>query len=98
MQRRYHKYFWDSKDGWSDCYILPRIIESASFPDLISYPFDEVKKYIDKIPLHKLWTGEKRKHFMIVLKPYIHISTSWEEAIQKLMDDNIGKFKKRMIG
>ena len=86
MHERYKKYFWDGKTGWSDDFILRRIIEYASFPDLIKYPFEEVKKYIDAIPLNKLWTGEKRKKFMQYIKPYVHQSNSWDEAIHKMLE------------
>jgi hypothetical protein len=54
MQKQYAKYFWDEKTGWSDAFILRRIIEYANFEDLIQYPFEQVKKHIDKIPLNKL--------------------------------------------
>jgi len=91
MHERYHKYFWDGKDGWPSHYQLRRIIEYASFPDLIKYPFGEVKLHIDKLNLEKLWTGEKRKQFMIFLKPYIYKSDSWEEAIRKMIDEAMNK-------
>jgi len=97
MHERYNKYFWDGKEGWSPDYQLRRIIEYASFPDLIKYPFEEVKLHIDKINLDKLWTGNKRKMLMIYLKPYIKHSDSWEEAIKKMMDDALENWKSERI-
>lgn len=85
MLKQYDKYFWDGKTGWSDGFIFRRIIEYASFEDLIQYPFSEVKLNIDTFQLEKLRTGQKRKDFMMFLKQYIHSSNSWEEAIQKML-------------
>ena len=87
MHEIFHKYFWNGKENISPDYQLRRIIEYASFDDLIKYSFDEVKLYIDKINLEKLWTGETRKMFMIHLKPYIKQSNTWEEAIKKMTND-----------
>lgn len=57
MQDRFKKYFWDGTTGWSEAYILRRILEAASFPDLIHYPFDKVKRHFDEIDIGKLRTG-----------------------------------------
>jgi hypothetical protein len=93
MQDRYNQYFWDGKTGWSNEFRFRRILEYASFPDLIHYPFDDVKKYIDKIRIQSLWTGKLRKEFITHLKPYIQTSDSWEEAIQKMLEPAYERLK-----
>lgn len=85
MQERFNKYFWDSAGGWNNEYIVRRILERASFADLIGFPYNEVKSQIDKIDINKLWTSETRKHFLIHLKPHIKSCNLWEEAIEKLV-------------
>ncbi len=94
MLDRYSKYFWDGKTGWTDDFILRRVIESASFEDLINYPFDDLKLNFGKIPLQKLRTGESRKKFILYLSPFINISNSWQEAIEKMLADAVQKNKK----
>ena len=91
MQKKYDKYFWDGKSGWSDSFILQRIIEYATFEDLVQYPYNEVKMHINALQLDKIRTGSRRKQFIIYLKPYILVSNSWEEAIEKMLDDAIKK-------
>jgi hypothetical protein len=86
MQKRFHKYFWDGLDNWSPEFELRRILEYASFPDLIKYPFEEVKKNLPKLQLDRLRTGELRKEFIIKLAPYIKNASSWEEAIWAIVD------------
>jgi hypothetical protein len=43
MQKNMDKYFWDGKQNISGEYKLKRILEYASFPDLIAYPVEELK-------------------------------------------------------
>jgi hypothetical protein len=86
MHSALDKYFWDGKEGLSGEFKLRRIIEYASFPDLIKYPFDEVKKYINRINPDKLWTGEERKRFIRLIMPYVEKSDSWEEAVFTMID------------
>jgi len=85
MHPNYKMYFWDGNEVTDQPFIVQRIFEYARFDDLIHYPFEEVRMHIDKIALHKLRTGEKRKQFLIRLKPFIHDSNSWEEAIWKMV-------------
>jgi len=86
MHKALDKYFWDGKEGFSGEFRLRRIIEYASFSDLIKYPFDEVKKYINRLNPDRLWTGEERKRFIRLLLPYIEKSESWEEAVFAMVD------------
>ena len=88
MQEEYKKYFWDgSKESFSKEYQLNRIIEYASFPDLIKYPFNEMKKNINKVNINSLRTGSSRVKLIQILKPYILKSRSWEEAMKKYLAD-----------
>lgn len=84
MQDCFKKYFWDGTTGWSETYILRRILEAASFLNLNHYPFDKVKRHFDEIDISKLRTGDKRKVFLRKLTPYISDSNNWEEAINKM--------------
>ena len=86
MQKRFHKYFWDGLENWSPEFQLRRIIEYASFPDLIHYPFNEVKENLSKIPLEKLRTGDLRKEFIIKLAPFVSGAKTWEEALWAMID------------
>jgi hypothetical protein len=95
MQSNLKRYFWDSPiESFSEEYRLRRIIEYASFPDLIKYPFEELRKSINKIDINSLRTNEQRKQFVLILKPYILNSTSWNEALKKYID---ACFKKNKI-
>lgn len=85
MQKRFHKYFWDGLDNWSPEFQLRRIIEYAGFPDLIKYPFEEVKDNLSKIRLENLRTGELRKEFIIHLAPFVKDANDWEDAIWKMI-------------
>ena len=84
--KRFHKYFWDGMENWGSDYELCRIIEYASFPDLIHYPYNEVQANIDKLPLSKLRTSEERKEFITRLAPLFLSPIPWEDAIWKMID------------
>ena len=88
MHSNLKKYFWDgSIDSFSPRFRLCRVIEYASFPDLLKYPFKEVKNLIDQIPIERLRIGENRKKFLIYIKPYLQRSDSWDEAIKRYVKD-----------
>jgi len=89
MQKKHLKYFWDGTNNISEEFEVRRIFEYASFPDLIQFPFNKIKQNIDKIYLEKLRTGEKRKKILILLKPFIHASNSWDEAISQFVSKSI---------
>ncbi len=86
MQKRFHKYFWDGLENWSPEYELKRILEYASFPDMLKYPFEEVKENLHKLKLEKLWTSGERKELIIKLAPFVKDSNSWEEAIWAMIN------------
>lgn len=85
----FHKYFWDTQDKekFSSIYKLQRIIEYASFPDLIKYPFAEFKQYIYHLDIDKLWTGEKRKNFIKSLLPFIKNANNWDELFKQYINE-----------
>ena len=85
MQERFRKYFWDGKEGWSEEGELRRILEYASFEDMIHYPFEKLKAHISKLNLPKLWTAEYRKEYLQNIVPFIANSNSWEEAHMKMV-------------
>jgi len=91
MQKRFHKYFWDGDRNLSDEFKLIRIIEYASFPDLIAYPFEDMKKYLPGLNIDQLRTSEKRKKFMKIILPLLASSNDWDE----LFDNLIERRKKR---
>ncbi len=78
------KYFWDGTENLSEGFKLRRIIEYASFPDLIRYPPDKLKIYLDSIDVDSLRTSDKRKRFIRLISPYIAESETWEEIIFKM--------------
>lgn len=86
MLKRHKKYFWDYTENASEIFKLARLLEYASFPDLIALPFDFFKKYIFDIQIEKLRTTEKRKMFIEQIKKYAAVSDNWETAIKKSLD------------
>lgn len=88
MLERHKKYFWDNTQNSSDIFQLKRIIEYASFPDLIAFPFEIVKKYISQINTKTLRTSEKRKHFIDLIKAKTENSESWEDSVKKSILQN----------
>ena len=94
MQNNLNRYFWDgSMEGYSEAYRLKRIIEYASFGDLIKYPFLQTQKYIDEIDINSLRTSRQRVEFIRVMKQYIKNSNSWNEVIKKYINNcfNVSK-------
>ena len=81
MHEALNKYFWDGIEGYSEKFKLRRIIEYASFPDLLKYPFDKVQKYLPELNIDKFRTGEKRKKFIKIILLHLSDFDSWEEII-----------------
>ncbi|MEI6127912.1 MAG: hypothetical protein WCQ99_15300 [Pseudomonadota bacterium] len=84
MQKKFKKYFWDGEKNLSEASRLQRIIEYASFPDLISYPFDEFKANIGQVNIDRLRTSENRKRLMKQALPHADRCTSWHELFRRL--------------
>lgn len=85
MQKRFHKYFWDGDQNLSDEFRLKRILEYASFPDLIAYPFEHVKKYLPDLNIDRLRTTEKRIGFLNVIRPFLANSNNWDDVFDNLI-------------
>jgi hypothetical protein len=86
MLERHKKYFWDYTQNASDIFKLKRIIEYASFPDLISFPFDILKKYLPQIEIENLRTSEKRKAFIKLIRNKFENTENWEDSIRKITE------------
>jgi hypothetical protein len=78
------KYFWDRTENASDSYQLRRLIEYASFPDLIKVPFDFVKININHIAISRLQTSQARILFIRRLQNVINHCRTWEDALFKI--------------
>ncbi len=85
MPRNMDKYFWDGKQNISGEYKLKRILEYASFHDLIAYPVCELKRYLYAINIDKLRTSQKRKTFIKLIMPFVSQSQSWDEIINRMI-------------
>lgn len=85
MPDRFDKYFWDGKANTSGPYRLRRIIEYASFPDLISYPFEEIKRFLPEISLDKLRTSEKRIELIRLFLPHLAQATDWDDLLKRTL-------------
>lgn len=86
MPKGSDKYFWDGKENTSGAYRLRRMLEYASFPDLIAYPFEELRKYLDTIQVDRLRTSEKRKAFIKLIQPLVPQSESWDDVFDRILD------------
>jgi len=79
------KYFWDGEQNLSGEFKLKRILEYASFPDLIHFPISEMKEYLPKLDIDKLRTGQKRKDFIKLIKPHIDRFQNWDEIFEEIL-------------
>ena len=79
------KYFWDGDGSISEAYKLKRILEYASPPDLITYPVEDLKKYLPAIHVDGLRTGPQRKEFIALIMPFLSDAQSWEDMIHRLI-------------
>jgi hypothetical protein len=78
------RYFWDHTQDASDAFKLKRLIEYASFPDLVKIPFDFVKENIENIDTSKLRTSETRIEFIKRMKEIIGDCFSWDDVCYKI--------------
>jgi hypothetical protein len=97
MQKRLSKYFWDGDQNLSGEFKLKRILEYASFPDLIHYPFEELKKYFNTIDLNRLRTSEKRKQFLNSIQPYLKDAHDWDDLFDNWIGDKWRKMDESII-
>ena len=85
MQKNLNKYFWDGAENISGEYKLKRILEYASFPDLITYPIDKLKKFLPLINIETLRTSPKRKKVVKLILPLLAEAQNWDELIDRLV-------------
>jgi hypothetical protein len=76
-----YKYFWDHTRNASDLFKLKRLLEYASFPDLLKIPFEIIKSNIHLIDVETLRTSGTRRRFVKELQNYIHSSSDWDETL-----------------
>ncbi|MCU0643104.1 MAG: hypothetical protein MUC94_02485 [bacterium] len=91
MQKRFAKYFWDGDKNLSNKFMLIRILEYASFPDLIAYPFEELKKLLPTANIDRIRTSEKRKGFLKLITPFLADATNWDELFNQLIETRKNK-------
>ena len=79
------KYFWDGTLKISEEHKLRRLLEYASFPDLIAYPFENLHKYLPAVNIDRLRTSQKRKDFIKLILPHLPYSHTWDDVINRLI-------------
>lgn len=86
MHERFNKYFWDGgAASCSEAFRLRRIIEYASFPDLIHYPYPLFSRYVKTLELDTLRTTTPRRDLVKLLAQKADKATSWEEAFAMII-------------
>lgn len=76
-----YKYFWDHTRNASDIFKLKRLLEYASFPDLLKIPFEILKSNIHHIDVETLRTSETRRRFVKEVQNYFDSSSDWDETL-----------------
>lgn len=79
-----NKYFWNFTQGASDPFKLKRLLEYASFPDLLKIPFDFFKSNYYKVNLEKLRTSKNRICILQRMKNVIDECQNWDELLFKV--------------
>ncbi|NIA30814.1 MAG: hypothetical protein GWP06_12990 [Actinobacteria bacterium] len=64
---------------------MRRILEYASFPDLIHYPLNELKMYLPELNIDTLRTSKKRIAFIKLINPLLSESESWDDVLTKFV-------------
>lgn len=82
---RDRRYFWDGTDNLSEQFKLRRLLEYASFPDMLTIPWELVVGEIGNIDIERLRTSENRRRFLAYLAPHVPTSVSWLEAIRRMI-------------
>ncbi len=87
IQNLNKKYFWDGLNNWSDEFIIRRMAEYATIPEIIDLPFDKVRNFLLTFNLNRLRTGTERIEFFETMRPYLQNADNWHEAITRMVDD-----------
>lgn len=84
IDKKLEKYFWDGTENISDTFFVKRVLEYATFPDVLKIPIAVFISEIKRIDISKLRTSKSRKRFLELLIPYVDQSDSWRELIFKM--------------
>ena len=79
------KYLWDGKENLSDDFLIRRMIEYASFPELIKIPARQVYDFLSKNGFDRLRCDGTRKKYLQFIMPYIRNTDSWKEATLEMI-------------
>lgn len=79
------KYLWDGKENMSDNFLIRRMIEYASFSDLIMLPTLQVYNFISNFNISRLRCDEKRKIYLIRILPFLKDTDDWQQATLKMI-------------
>lgn len=74
------KYLWDGKENLSDDFLIRRMIEYASFPELIKIPARLVYRFLTKNGFSRLRCDNTRKKYLELILPYIKETDDWQTA------------------
>ena len=87
MQRKdsLEKYFWDHTQDASAIFKLIRLLEYASFPDIIKIPFKDIKDNLREIDIKRLRASNIRKLFISKLQSVAPNCITWDEAIYAII-------------
>lgn len=92
MDKRFDKYFWDSKgDAFSAEYRLVRLLEYSSFYDLLKIPYPEFCSGLAHLQLDRYRIPEARRILLERIRPHLATSHSLAEAIQRYVDAILAK-------
>ena len=97
MQKTKNRLFWDgSSESFSREARVKRVFEYGSFPEIVNYPFEEVKRALKNIRINLLRTSDARKEMLVYLKPYLLSSESWTAALSSYITDCLYSKEKRV--
>jgi len=85
------KYLWDGKENLSDDFLIRRMIEYASFLELIRLPTSDVYHFLKKYGTKRLRCDETRKIYLERLMPYLLDNKDWKEATLQMIKENLSK-------
>jgi len=85
------KYLWDGKENMSDSFLIRRMIEYASFSDLIKMPTDAVCDFMSKFNTDRLRCDEKRKIFLVKILPFLQETGDWQLGTLKMINKGLNK-------
>jgi len=85
MLRIPDKYLWDGKENLSDDFLIRRMIEYASFPELIKLPAGIVYEFLSKNGFKRLRCDETRKKYLEYIMPYIKETDDWQTATLRMI-------------